>query len=130
VLRVGGRWRGAFARLALPLAKQEAMLLQAELSRLLCEAGVETGFTEEINVSGHKFHPNTLELIDIENAIINLGFVDKYPNKCFSYEIAKATGELGNEYPSDEATRLAKQWFEEFKSTGKIKCFEKEVEQK
>ena len=49
MLRVGGRWRGAFARLALSLAKQETMLLQGELSCLLCQAGFETGFTEEMN---------------------------------------------------------------------------------
>jgi len=75
-------------------------------------------------MSDYEFHPNTLKLIDIEDAVINLGFADKYPDKCFSYEIAKATGELGNEYPSDKAIRLAKRWFKEFKLTGKIKRFE------
>jgi len=74
-----------------------------------------------------RFHPNTSKLIDIEDAIIDLGFINKYPNKCFSYEIAKATKELGNEHPSNKAIQLAEQWFEEFKSTGIIKYLE-EVE--
>ena len=36
--------------------------------------------------------------------------------------------ELGNEYPSDEAIRLAKRWLEEFKKTGKIEALEDEEE--
>ena len=74
----------------------------------------------------HEYHPNTLKLIDVEDAVIDLGFTDRYPDKCFSYEIAKATGELGNEHPSDEAIKLAKKWLEEFKATGKIEHLEGE----
>jgi len=73
-----------------------------------------------------KYHPNTLRLIDIEDAVVDLGFTDRYPSKCFSYEIAKATGELGDEHPSDEAIQLAKKWFREFKRTGRIEHLEEE----
>ncbi|RLF46654.1 MAG: hypothetical protein DRN29_04750 [Thermoplasmata archaeon] len=71
-------------------------------------------------------HQNTLKLINLERQILELGFWKKYPNKDFSYELAKTTGELGDEYPSDKAIRLAEQWVTEFKETGKIKSFEEE----
>jgi len=57
-----------------------------------------------------------------------MGFWKKYPDKDFSYELAKATGELGNENPSDKAIQLAEQWVTEFKETGRIKRFEEESE--
>jgi len=74
-----------------------------------------------------RHHPNTLELIQISSEIIEAGFLERY-NKDFCYEVAKAMNELGNEYPSDEAIRLAKRWLEEFKKTGKIEALEDEEE--
>jgi len=73
----------------------------------------------------NEYHKNTLRLIEITDEIIRLGFLEKY-NKCFCYEIAKATGEIGNDYPSDEAIKLAESWLKEFKETGKIKALESE----
>ncbi|RLC87265.1 MAG: hypothetical protein DRJ03_06460 [Chloroflexi bacterium] len=73
-------------------------------------------------------HRNTLKLIDLERQVLELGFWKKYPDKDFSYELAKATGELGNENPSDKAIQLAEQWVTEFRETGKIKRFEEENE--
>jgi len=73
-------------------------------------------------------HRNTLKLIDLERQVLELGFWKKYPDKDFSYELAKATGELGNENPSDKAIQLAEQWVTEFKETGRIKRFEEESE--
>lgn len=73
-------------------------------------------------------HRNTLKLIDLERQVLELGFWKKYPDKDFSYELAKATGELGNENPSDKAIQLAEQWVAEFRETGKIKRFEEENE--
>jgi len=72
-----------------------------------------------------EYHPNTLRLIEIHDEIIELGFFKKY-TKDFCYEIAKATGELGNDYPSDEAIKLAESWLKEFKRTGRIKALEEE----
>jgi len=70
-------------------------------------------------------YKNTLRLMEITDEIIRLGFLEKY-NKCFCYEIAKATGELGNDDPSDEAIKLAELWLKEFKETGRIKALEGE----
>jgi len=72
-----------------------------------------------------ELHPNTWKLVRIEIEMVKLGFTEKYPTHCFSYEVARATNELGNEYPSDEAIVLAKRWLDEFKSTGKIEALER-----
>jgi len=74
------------------------------------------------------YHVNTLRLIRIMDEILELGFHKRYPKKCFSYEIARATGELGEDYPSDRAVELAKSWLEEFKKTGRIQALEEEQE--
>lgn len=52
-------------------------------------------------------HPNTIKLINIENQAIKLGWYKKNPNKCFSEEVARRSGELGDEHPSDEAIVIA-----------------------
>jgi len=71
------------------------------------------------------YHRNTKRLIQIHDEIIKLGFADKY-NLDFCYEVAKASGELGNDYPSGEAIRLAELWLKEFRENGKIKALEKD----
>ena len=73
------------------------------------------------------FHPNTLRLIKIHDEIIELGFLEKY-DLDFCYEVAKASGELGNDYPSDEAIKLAESWLKEFRESGKIKALERNEE--
>ena len=62
-----------------------------------------------------KWHRNTLRLIEIEDEALRLGWAEKYPRRSFSYEVAEEAGELGNEYPSDEAIRIAERKLEEFK---------------
>lgn len=52
-------------------------------------------------------HLNTLRLIRFENEALKLGWYDKNPRKCFSEEVARRSGELGNEHPFDEAIRIA-----------------------
>jgi len=62
-----------------------------------------------------RYHPNTLKLIAIENEAIKLGWYKKYPYRCFSEEVAKEAGELGEDYPSDEALIIAQKKLEKFK---------------
>jgi len=69
------------------------------------------------------YHRNTKRLIQIHDEIIKLGFADKY-NLDFCYEVAKASGELGADYPSDEAIKLAESWLEEFRRSRRIKTLE------
>jgi len=55
------------------------------------------------------YHINTLKLVRIENdAIFRLGWNKKHHGrKCFSSTVARMTGEMGNEYPSNFAIRVA-----------------------
>jgi len=62
-----------------------------------------------------RYHPNTLKLIALENEAIRLGWTKRYPHRCFSYEVAEEAGELGEDYPSDEAIEIARRKLEEFK---------------
>ena len=54
-----------------------------------------------------KYHRNTLRLIQIEKDAIENGWYLKHPRSCFCEEVAKKSGELGNEYPSDHAIQIA-----------------------
>lgn len=66
-----------------------------------------------------KYRPNTLKLIRIENKAINKGWYEKHPRTCFSEEVAKKSGELGNEYPSDRAIQIALRMLSKLKQKGK-----------
>ena len=60
-------------------------------------------------------HPNTAKIIKIENKAIKLGWYKKHPKKCFCEEVARCSGELGNEYPSDKAINIALRMLENLK---------------
>ena len=62
-----------------------------------------------------KYHLNTLRLIRIETEAIKSGWYDKNPRKCFCEEVARRSGELGNEHPSDEAIRKAERMLSRLK---------------
>lgn len=59
------------------------------------------------------YHPNTLKLIHIEDKALCLGWYKKYPRTCFCEEVAKRSGELGNDYPSDTAIEVALEMLKE-----------------
>lgn len=61
------------------------------------------------------YHPNTLKLIRIGDNAIELGWYKKHPNTCFCEEVARRAKELGNEYPSDEAIRIAERMLNQLK---------------
>lgn len=71
-----------------------------------------------------EFHSNTWKLVKLQSKAVELGFADKYPYKDFCQEIARFSNELGDDYPSDQAIKLAERWVEELKETGKIKDLE------
>lgn len=50
----------------------------------------------------------------IEDEALRLGWSKIYPKRDFTYEVAEKAGELGNEYPSDNAIQIARnklRWF-------------------
>jgi len=59
------------------------------------------------------WHPNTLKLLKLHIEAVEKGWNEKHPNKCFCQEVAIRAGELGNEYPSDNAIIIALEMIEE-----------------
>lgn len=57
-------------------------------------------------------HPNVIVLIKIHEKAIENGWAERYPKLCFCQEVAKRAGELGNEYPSDNAILIANEMLE------------------
>ena len=45
--------------------------------------------------------------MEIEDEAIHLGWYKKHPKTCFCEEVARRSGELGNDYPSDDAIQIA-----------------------
>jgi len=62
-----------------------------------------------------EYHPNTIKLLQIANEAIKLGWYVKYPKICFCAEVAKRSHELGNDYPSDKAIKIAERMLRRLK---------------
>jgi hypothetical protein len=52
-------------------------------------------------------HPNTILLMAIEDDAIEAGWYKVHPKTCFCEEVAKRAGEVGNDYPSHNAIKIA-----------------------
>lgn len=57
---------------------------------------------------------NTQRLVRIQDKAIEAGWAEKYPRRCFCYEVAEEAGELGGEHPSDDAIHIAERKLSEF----------------
>lgn len=58
-------------------------------------------------------HPNTIKLIQLNGVAIKVGWNSINPRLCFCQEVARRSGEMGNEYPSDEAIEIAEEMIRE-----------------
>ena len=65
------------------------------------------------------YHRNTIRLIRIEYEAIENGWNKKYPRTCFCEEVARKSGEMGNDYPSDKAIEIALKMLEKLKKSNR-----------